>query len=77
MARQKKLAPVEQTVEPIAELVVETAPALEATVAPEPFTIANDTPGSTLHLGDGRKLAFGESGIVSPDVYRTIMGDDE
>ena len=27
-------------------------------------TITNDKPGTTLHLGDGRRLAFGESAEV-------------
>lgn len=35
--------------------------ALPVEVAPEPRTITNTTPGTMLHLGDGRKLAFGET----------------
>lgn len=33
--------------------------------AAKPNTVTNDKPGFTLHLGDGRKLKFGESAEVS------------
>lgn len=36
--------------------------------APDPCLIRNHRPGVTLHLGDGRKLAFGEQAEVSPEL---------
>lgn len=34
----------------------------------EPVTVKNHRKGTELHLGDGRRLAFGESAEVSPEV---------
>ena len=36
-------------------------------------TITNPHKGTTLHLGDGRRLAFGESAEVTPDVHALIV----
>jgi hypothetical protein len=35
-------------------------------------TIENTVPGSFLHLGDGRKLAFGEKAEVTPELAAEI-----
>lgn len=37
------------------------------------FTVTNDVKGRTLHLGDGRRLAFGESAQVSAEIA-ALMG---
>lgn len=37
---------------------------IEAVVAPVRTAVTNSQPGTTLHLGDGRKLAFGETAEV-------------
>lgn len=34
----------------------------------EPITVTNTVKGRTLHLGDGRKLAYGESAEVTPEI---------
>lgn len=39
----------------------------------EPITITNHRKGTQLHLGDGRKLEFGESAEVSADVKAAIV----
>lgn len=39
----------------------------------EPATINNHRKGTELHLGDGRKLAFGESAEVAADVRAAIL----
>ena len=36
--------------------------------AEEVPVVENTRPGTTLHLGDGRKLAFGEKAEVSPEL---------
>lgn len=41
--------------------------------APEPRTVTNRLPGVTVHLGDGRKLAFGESAEVSPELRMFLL----
>lgn len=38
----------------------------------KPIVVTNDRKGVTLHLGDGRKLAFGESAEVTADVAESI-----
>lgn len=39
----------------------------------EPATITNHRKGTELHLGDGRKLAFGESANVTPELRAAIL----
>jgi hypothetical protein len=39
----------------------------------EPVTIKNHRKGTELHLGDGRKLAFGDSAEVSAEVRAAIL----
>jgi hypothetical protein len=34
----------------------------------KPLTVSNDVAGTILHLGDGRKLAFGETAEVTAEV---------
>lgn len=41
---------------------------------PKPLVVKNEKRGTTLHLGDGRKLAFGESAEVTPDIHEAING---
>lgn len=54
MARKPVIpAPVIAPVEPVAERVV-----------PPQTAVTNCLPGTVLHLGDGRKLAFGETAEV-------------
>lgn len=36
-------------------------------------TVKNIIPGTTLHLGDGRRLAFGESAKVSPALAAFLL----
>lgn len=36
------------------------------------YVVTNDVPGRTLHLGDGRKLAHGESAEVAKEVFDII-----
>lgn len=43
-----------------------------AAPAAKPIVVSNDRKGTTLHLGDGRKLAFGESAEVSAEVAELI-----
>ena len=38
----------------------------------KPLIVSNDRKGVTLHLGDGRKLAYGESAEVSSEVAAQI-----
>lgn len=38
-----------------------------------PITVKNHRKGTKLHLGDGRKLAFGESAEVPADVREAIL----
>lgn len=45
----------------------------EAPAKVEPVTIKNHRKGTELHLGDGRKLAFGESAEVAADVREAIL----
>ncbi len=47
-------------------------PKKPAPAEPRVLSIKNDTKGTTLHLGDGRKLAFGESAEISPHVAALI-----
>jgi hypothetical protein len=42
--------------------------------APTAVTVTNDKPGTTLHLGDGRKLAFGESAEVPAHLAGAFNG---
>lgn len=51
-------------------------PAETPVEAPQVHTVTNDVKGRTLHLGDGRKLAFGESAQVSAEVA-ALMGQPE
>ena len=39
-----------------------------APVKVERFTVTNDVKGRTLHLGDGRRLAYGESAEVTAEL---------
>jgi hypothetical protein len=41
---------------------------------PTAVTVTNDKPGTTLHLGDGRKLAFGESAEVPAHLAGAFNG---
>ena len=34
--------------------------------------VENILPGTVLHLGDGRRIAFGESAVVSEEIARLI-----
>lgn len=60
-----------ETVE-VAEVEAVDEPA-EAPVA-GPNTITNIIKGTTLHLGDGRKIAFGESADVRPALAALLRG---
>ena len=42
------------------------------TQADAPGSITNETKGFTLHLGDGRTLAFGESAVVTAELADAI-----
>lgn len=55
MARPRKEP---ETVEPTPKIIEPT---------PE-IKITNEIKGRTLHLGDGRKLAYGESAEVTPEI---------
>lgn len=48
-----------------AEPIVEAAD-VASEPASDPNEIENCIPGTELHLGDGRKLAFGEKAVVDP-----------
>ncbi len=41
-------------------------------IAAKPSVVTNDKQGTILHLGDGRKLAFGESAEVSPEIAKLL-----
>ncbi len=56
--------PIERVAQPAA------APAPAAPPAPSVFT--NRTHATTIHLGDGRKVAPGESVEVSPELLRIL-----
>jgi hypothetical protein len=47
--------------------VVELLEELTEEAPRDPCLVRNIVPGTTLHLGDGRKLAFGEEARVSPE----------
>lgn len=46
---------------------------IKAPAKVEPDIIKNHRKGTELHLGDGRKLAFGESAEVAPEVLAAIV----
>lgn len=66
----RKPPKVEQPiVEPAGGEVLENPEPLEPTVTwVNPNIITNRRKGTTLHLGDGRRLAFGESASVSHEL---------
>lgn len=56
-----------------------TKPEAPAKVEPRPVepvvtTVTNTVKGFTMHLGDGRKLAFGESAEVGEELAAFING---
>lgn len=54
----------------------ETVAAIEAPVVEAPSNVfTNTTDATTIHLGDGRKLAPGESAEVSPSIMALLRGD--
>lgn len=60
---------IEEAVEEPEGEILENAGPLEPTISWEnPNVVTNCQPGTTLHLGDGRKLAHGESAEVSADL---------
>lgn len=48
-------------------------PAPKAPEQVEPVKVTNHRKGTTLHLGDGRRLAFGESAEVSAEVLAACI----
>lgn len=57
---------------PVVEPVIEPTP--EAPVIPVVTTVTNCLRGTTLHLGDGRKLAFGETADVGEVEAAFLIG---
>lgn len=78
MARPKRAQ-----AEPVAAETDFEPETVEDVEAPEPVeepkapgnVFTNTTKGTTIHLGDGRKLAPGESAEVSLDLMTLLLGD--
>lgn len=71
MPRKPRQAPVERVPAAPAARIPEPPPA--PPVAPD-FTVTNCLPGTQLHLGDGRVLAFGESAEVGETMAAFLRG---
>ena len=54
--------------EPVDDDEPQEVDALEADLATDPNCVRNIIPGTTLHLGDGRKLAFEEMAVVESEL---------